>query len=182
MNKIDSAYFAWLGNTVDPSGHYEMLNTFLHDCWDFRWSIPMDENREVDGYDLRETFLKTCCDIDNAYAELGNFESATVSVFEVLVALCFRMEHELDDLQHRPRHAVWFAELLRNIGLGKMINEYWLIDSDESEFTVTQIINRLLDRTYDWDGVGGLFPVKDSVNDMREVEIWYQMMAYLDER
>ena len=63
-----------------------------------------------------------------------------------------------------------------------MINEFWLIDVDESEFIVTQVFNKLLDRTYDWDGVGSLFPVRDSVNDMREIEIWYQMMAYLNER
>ena len=43
------------------------------------------------------------------------------------------------------------------------------------------ILERFLRREYEPDGRGGLFTIKSGRHDMRKIEIWYQMMWYLDE-
>jgi hypothetical protein len=46
---------------------------------------------------------------------------------------------------------------------------------------VNQILTNLVERTYQKNGKGGLFPLKQPAKDQRRVEIWYQMAAYLNE-
>jgi hypothetical protein len=46
---------------------------------------------------------------------------------------------------------------------------------------VDYVLDRFLDRDYEPDGRGGLFRVKHTDEDLRFVEIWYQMNWYLDE-
>jgi hypothetical protein len=50
---------------------------------------------------------------------------------------------------------------------------------DDSE--VMKILDRIIERTYQRNGVGGLFPLKRDKKDQRKVELWYQMNAYLIE-
>jgi len=182
MNKIQDAYFAWLGKRVDPTAQYSHLNSYIHAGWDFRWTIAIDKNRQIDGYYLREDFLKTCCDVDNAYSELSDFEFQPVSVFEVLVALVSRMDYELDDLSGVTRFEVWYKELLTNLDLVGLTDDVWKCNVIHAKAIVWEVMTKLLDRTYDRNGVGGLFPLKNAPQDLRTVEIWYQMMIYLNAR
>jgi hypothetical protein len=39
-----------------------------------------------------------------------------------------------------------------------------------------------VNREYDPDGRGGLFPLDGTHANQREVELWYQMQAYIIER
>jgi hypothetical protein len=53
----------------------------------------------------------------------------------------------------------------------------WL-DPDD----ILDCIDRFLSRKYDYNGVGGIFPLrKGASEDQRNVEIWYQMQSYLME-
>jgi hypothetical protein len=46
---------------------------------------------------------------------------------------------------------------------------------------VNDILYALIWRTYDPDGSGGFFPLLHSKKDQRQIEIWYQMHAYVRE-
>ena len=66
---------------------------------------------------------------------------------------------------------------MKNLGLNHC--------SDKRRLTyeeVNDVLDRVIWRTYRWDGHGGLFPLNEPEKDQREVEIWYQLSAYLLER
>ena len=73
------------------------------------------------------------------------------------------------------RTGQWFWNMIVNLGLGNMN------DSNFSEDFVEKRIEVFLDRNYGKHGEGGLFTVRNSRYDLRNVEIWYQMCWYLDE-
>jgi len=179
MNKIQDLYFTWLGEKIDPEEHYSALNFYIH-AWDFRWTIAIDKNRQVDGYYLRRQFLQEY-EFSHRFAkeDFEDLDFLNVSVFEVLVALTLRLEHELNDLSGITRFEVWYKQLLTNLDLDGLTNSVWMCNETHAKAIVWEVITRLLDRTYDRDGVGGLFPIKNAVEDQRTIEIWYQMMMYL---
>ncbi|MFZ1684153.1 MAG: hypothetical protein WAU88_08510, partial [Candidatus Zixiibacteriota bacterium] len=51
--------------------------------------------------------------------------------------------------------------------------------NDQAEATIDEVLNRVIFRTYDARGNGGLFPLRRPQRDQREVELWYQASAYL---
>ena len=73
------------------------------------------------------------------------------------------------------RTPLWFWGMIGNLGLREMTDDIF----DES--VVDEITERFLTRDYSYNGRGGLFYVSKPRMDMRDVEIWYQMMWYLDE-
>jgi len=157
-----------------------MLLCAYLDTIPFFWNVPNDGNREQDSIRQREIYVnEEYCpyhsdDVDRFYAE-------EVSVFEVLVALCERIEFNLDDMEHEPRQHRWFEELLRNLGIS------WAVDDEfkyrlGSKGEVDRAIDIFMNRRYDWNGNGSLFPLRNRPKkSMPKTEIWYQMMAYLDE-
>ena len=62
-----------------------------------------------------------------------------------------------------------------NLGLKEMTNG----KVDANNGYILDIIDRFLYREYEKDGTGGLFRTSNPDKDMREEEIWYQMMEYL---
>ena len=44
-----------------------------------------------------------------------------------------------------------------------------------------EAVQRVLDRTYDANGNGGLFPTRTVMVDQRGMDIWMQMQAWLNE-
>ena len=53
-------------------------------------------------------------------------------------------------------------------------------DSRYNEREVDRILDIFLNRTYEANGRGGLFTIEDCPYDLRAVDIWYQMMWYLN--
>ena len=53
-------------------------------------------------------------------------------------------------------------------------------DNHYDETYVDEVITRFLDRDYQPNGKGGLFTIRHCDDDLREVEIWYQLCWYLD--
>jgi len=47
---------------------------------------------------------------------------------------------------------------------------------------VDDILDRVIHRKYKANGEGGFFPLKETNNDQRDVELWYQMSEYVLER
>lgn len=174
-DKIENEYFEWMFNIVSGKRYskqisYRKLLMHMHST-EFIFSILRDENRANDGIDLRRRFalLQDCEDIID-------YLDGPCSVLEMILALAIRMEENImDDPEIGDRTGQWFWGMIVNLGLGSMS------DTRYDKSFVDDILYRFLDRDYEPNGKGGLFTVKHSHQDMRNVEIWYQMNWYLDE-
>ncbi len=171
---LSNVYFEWLCNMVcDPEYSeyvsYKKLLTYLHDV-EFRYSIPLDQNRAEDGMDLRWRF--SCKRNHDIY--YGDIEGPC-SVLEMMVALAIRCEEGImDDPTIGDRTGQWFWGMVVSLGLGGMHDRRF--DMDEAE----AIIERFLDRDYEPNGKGGLFTIRNFDRDLRNMEILHQLYAYLN--
>jgi len=138
----------------------------------FLWSVPNDDNRAFEGFSLREKF----CDDEGFIYEPMPYEC---SIMELILGLAIRCHWILSDSPNNLTVSGWFWKLLGNIGLDKFGDEYFYEYGGVSK--VDQILNRLIERTYDRYGNGGLFPLKKVKKDQRKVELWYQMCQFLVE-
>ena len=95
-------------------------------------------------------------------------------MLELLVVLARALAFEMDD----PAD-IWFWHLIDVMDLARFNDlEY----DDEAAEIVAQTLDRIIWRRYNDHGQGGLFPLRDPVEDQRDVELWYQLNAYLIER
>jgi len=176
LNVIDD-YYQWLCELVDIEGHnntsYWLLAKELFK-YPFHWNIPHDHNREVDGLELRGIFLDyneyDTYDIDDIPGEC--------SILEMIIALSKRAEGltEVNMLG-------WFWEIMENLSFDQLPDEYMYdhSDSEDPVWYIHKTLDRLVRRKYRSNGVGGMFPLEKTNKDQREVEIWYQMHAYMNE-
>lgn len=173
---LDELYFQWLYRQVasvrlkNPARTYWSLAKKLH-TKEFLWLIPNDDNRVEDGRDLRYEFLhENGLDRDPDWLGLG------CSMLEMLIALSRRLSFEGDG---EPNE--WFWAMLENLGIRNHSDGYYY-DHRGEEDTVDDILDAVIWRTYEPNGIGGLFPLENPKQDQRDVEIRYQMAAYLIER
>lgn len=136
---------------------------------EFVWFVPNDDNRAEDGRYLRCEFIEDQgleeADVDPDWLGMG------CSFLEMLVGLSRRLSF-LGDGEARD----WFWHLVNNLGL-----RY----NDRRRFpdeVVEEVLDNVIWRTYEPNGDGGLFPLRRPDRDQRDVELWYQLNAYLLER
>lgn len=172
---LDQQYFDWLYGQVcsvkrkNPARTYKNLLHILF-TKEYVWLVPNDDNRVEDGKDLRYEFLEAE-GIEPSHQEPFWMELGC-SMLEFLVALARRCAFETDrDVD------IWFWEILENLGLSKL-NDRAIIPHEKVE----EILDRVIWRTYDYDGHGGLFPLVNPDRDQRKVEVWYQLSSYILER
>lgn len=173
---LDNLYLEWLYRQVgsvkqrNPSKTYWSLMRQLF-TKEFVWFVPNDDNRLVDGCDLRSEFIfeSELDDIDPNWLGLG------CSMLEIMVGLSRRLSFEGEG---DPRD--WFWLLVNNIELTSCTDTQYRIAPKERE--VNEVLDRIIWRTYSRDGVGGFFPLERPQKDQRKVELWYQLSAYLLER
>lgn len=171
---LDNLYFEWLYKKIgvvsnrNPNKSYWELARHLYRT-PFFWVVPNDDNREADGKDLRNEFILEC-DIQDIEV---NWLQIDCSVLEMLIALAglaaFNSVGEAGD---------WFRKFLDNLRLRSFTDAAW---NREAAAQTTKTIERLVDRTYNSRGVGGLFPLRNAEKDQRKEELWYQLSAYLAE-
>lgn len=170
--KMRREYFLWLCglvNGVDGGENFCELLRALHDK-EFIWSVPNDDNRAVEGRNLRERF---CDEIRGVYI-FDNFPEE-VTLLEVLIALAYRCESQVEDTTMLE----WFWKMVSNIGLSEITDDVFY-NMGVPDY-VDETLNNILYRRYHRNGRGGLFPLKRSKKDQRKVELWYQMNEYLVE-
>ena len=175
-SEVKSDYFQWLCGIVhadDPDCSFYLLMRALFEH-PFRWSVDNDENRAVDGECLREDFASQSPYLD--YSSIGG----PCSVLEMLIALAFRINEEIMWRPGEDRTVVWFWEMVGNLALDAYDDDHW--EEPRSRSAVDLIVDVWLDRRYDPDGTGGIFPNPETEVDQRDVEIWYQMNEYFLER
>lgn len=174
---IEQDYYHWLCEYVgiqDKGAGYCILAHDLHKK-PFYVLVEHDRNRAMDGLDLREEYLE-----DVNYPKYAHFDEEC-SVLEMLIGLARRISYEtgrMDEALDTTKD--WFWEMISNLGLAKFDDEHY-VDLD-GFYKVDEILDIFLQRDYLRDGTGGLFPLKNATGDQRNVEIWYQMNAYLMEK
>ena len=176
-NEILDLYYEWLCKLVESKprkGNYCMLLDRLY-AKNFLWSVPNDDNRAFEGKNLREHF----CEENDIDYEFDTFPIG-VSMLELLIALAYRCEEiTVDSTCDRPMYD-WFWKLISNAGLHRFTDETW--PNSNVDYLIDEILNKIIDRTYNRNGEGGLFPLKKNNKDQRKVELWYQMNTYLVEK
>jgi hypothetical protein len=175
VNPLDRPYLEWLYRQVDYPDTEDTSQTFwklfeqLYNS-EALWLVPHDDNRLQDGKDLRQKFAETLPEpIDDP-----EWMGLECSVLELIIGLAYRMFYE--DAMGRPTE-YWFWKLLENLKLERC--------TDRSRFSkrrVDDTIKRVLHREYETDGDGGFFPLKHPDGDQRDVELWYQLCAYMLEQ
>ena len=173
-NIISNEYFNWLYNLAcsdryDEPISYKKLLAQLHSTI-FRYSIQRDENRAEYGINLRRLFAYDYTDIKSA----DKYLTGPCSVLEMMLALSIQCEEIMDDTAYGDRTRQWFWGMVTNLGLGDMA------DNRYDKKYVSRVLERFLDRDYEADGRGGLFRIKNCADDLRDIEIWVQMLWYLD--
>lgn len=149
---------------------------------EFSAIIQKDINRINDGRQLRQLFLdekefKSNKERDEASAEIYIPEC---SVLELLIGIAERLNFMYLDSPYEKTVSGWMRELLSNLQIGYMTDAV-LTEFPEYIQRAGKIMDRLIERTYDERGHGGLFPLDRPKRDQRRIEIWEQMMDYCAE-
>ena len=173
---LHDEYFRWICSIVYDNQHstvtYNKLLRALYDT-EFVPEIQHDENRAIDGIDLRYRFGREMGYKEAYVASRSDIKPC--SVLEMMVALSLRCEeHIMDDATYGDRTGQWFWNMVVSLGLGHMN------DRDFYEPMVRDILYNFMTHNYQPDGVGGLFTIEGCPYDLRTVEIWCQQSWYLN--
>lgn len=138
---------------------------------EFVWVMPRDYNRALDALRMRESF------INETHVDFLEYRKEFLSVFEIMVSLATKCEIDImqDEVNYGDRTGLWFSNMLNNLGLEAYDNENF------NEVEVDIILTTFINREYEADGHGSLFTTRNHGMDMREIDIWRQLMIFLDE-
>ena len=173
MRSLDEKYFEWLYRQVaDPDieepflTNRELLLLFFRT--EFAWApgFRKDENRIKDGKALRYEFLRSPEAPVGVPPEWMNYGC---SVLELMIGMA---RHMVDMAGGEP--PFWFWVLTENLGLRHYTDDVEIDTAD-----VEETLQRVIFRRYNYDGKGGFFPLDYPESDQRNVELWYQMSAYI---
>ena len=169
---IKARYIRWMMDKVGLDPCYRPLCLYLTNSVEFEPYVGNDDNRAADGIDLRYKFESET----GFYPEW--LDDKPCSIFEMMVALAIRCD---EDVMYDPelgnRVDLWFWEMFTTLGLEEF-------EGDELDYyRIDDIFDTFNGRKYDFDGRnGGMFIVENAPEDLRRVELWYQMMWWLNER
>ena len=165
---LDELYFNWLYRQVADPEHinpsYWRLMKLLY-TKEFIYIVGNDEDRSEDGKELRYEFIRDdgLVNVDHSWMRLG------CTLLALLIGLSRRLAFEAEG-----EPSIWFWVLLGNLGLA---------ECDDSQLYpdhfVSEVLDRVIWRTYTFNGEGGIFPLKHPQQDQRRLEMWYQLQAYV---
>lgn len=165
---LDDIYLDWL---IRPLFHKRRETPTVEVCHEmfktpFIVRVARDKNRVSDGKLLREEFLTKRPGLSDSQEVVAwGWLRQEASVLEVLLALADRTSYN-----SYGDCADWFMTFVKNLGLF----------GERDRTRIRRHIQRFVHRTYEPNGVGGIFPIKYPMEDQRDVELWYQAAAYLD--
>lgn len=171
-NPLTEDYLRWLA----PQIREAQSGNPIREYWDllaimsqkkFDWFVPNDDNRIEDGKALRVEFCYAQHIRPDALRNLG-----PCSFLEVLVGLSRRLAFVAGG--SAPG---WAWTLITNLELNRMSDPI----SGRSARKANDILDRCIRRDYTPDGQGGFFPLAWPNEDQTQVELWYQMAAFIDE-
>lgn len=165
------SYLDWLLSLIADPEHFQEITYYkvLEHIFDteFVWLMDMDANRAQYGLDMRRRYT------DKFGVNAGI--SGPCNVLEMMIALSLQCEENImTSPDTDDQTARWFWEMFDNLGLYDMDDHHY--DGEAVDY----ILTRFLNRDYKPDGEGGLFFMPNIDRDLRQVEIWNQMLWYLD--
>ena len=170
-------YFLWLCGkiNVSPTGKlpYHQLAKALYSVQYAPGRDNMDMNRALDGLYLRSEFIQKFGEAGSA----GNRGNCTF--LEMLIGLARRMAFLMESEEKPKRIVEFFWKMLENMGLTDFSDlRFAALNGDR---VVAKATDYVISKRYGPDGKGGLFPVNHPQKDMRQLDLWYQMHAWLSE-
>lgn len=172
---IGERYLRWLYSQVASvktrvraRTHWKLFRQ-LHDTI-FVAIVSNDENRIADARDLRYEYLDGS---ENEQLDL-DWVTSPCSMLELLIILSRAAAFEMDD-----RVDAWFWHFVDTLELEQFNDREY---DDHAQEVIAATLDRVIWRTYKSNGQGGLFPLRRSNEDQRDVELWYQLNAYLLEQ
>lgn len=177
--ELRDRYFSWLLSLIEEDCEvnpwdYEKLLRLLYSR-EFYWTLDMDENRALDGIDLRISYIDKNELIDSDY--ILDAIGGPCTILEMLIALADRYEvHVMSNTEYGNRTGEWFWLMINNLGLMRTCE-----NDDFDSGLANHILDVFLNREYTYDGRGGLFYIPQPRRDLRNVEIWYQINWYFTE-
>lgn len=166
-NHLREDYLNWLDLQLGmgtPDTYWGLTNLMFDQ--EFACVIQMDHNRVNDGLDLRNEYFHSQRVWQSIIPEPCSF-------LEVLLGLSRRMAFVAGGSKES-----WARQLILNLEFDKARDP--LIRSRQNKIVTTMA--RVISRTYDENGVGGFFPLAWPDRDQRDVELWYQLNSYVEER
>ena len=159
-------YYHALKHLILPAPNNKSYSILLEKLYSMNFipRIERDENRALDGIFLRENF--------------GYDGMEPCSVLEMMVALAGRFDGNSGFDEDQVGSNFWI--LIENLSIERFDDAYCL-KNVYGRMLIETAIQRMMDRTYQFDGYGGLFPLKRATIDQRKVEIWDQMQEWLIE-
>lgn len=164
-------YLRWLEPQLrDEHGnpdrtYWDLLNLMFEK--EFTVFVEMDDNRVVDGLDLRVEFAREIRIRPETMSVLG-----AGRFLEVLIGLSRRMAFAAGG--EAPG---WAWQFLGNLGLQRMSDPL----TPPKRRKALEIMDVAIERRYAPDGSGGFFPLAWPDEDQTKVQLWYQMSAYIEE-
>lgn len=166
-------YLRWLepqlGGEYNTEGktYWGLIHLMFDTPFFFVESIPLDENRLQDGLELRVYFANENRLTPRTMQRLG-----PGSFLEVLIGLSRRLAFAAGG--DAPG---WAWELLSNLELNRLTDPL----TPARQRKAQEIMHVAMAREYLPDGTGGFFPLAWPDGDQTQVEIWYQMNAFVEE-
>lgn len=170
---IPETYYQWLLYKVCTNEQASMYDKLLRYLAGSRFYSDVDRD---------DNLLEHCRYMREDFAEEANdngvrvdIPKGDVTLLEVMINLSIKAEDIMQDLDEVD-YARWFWAMMKNSGLGFYTNYRY------NEGGARTHIKRILDRTYEPNGKGGLFyiPGIDERYDLSEIELWYQLMWYIN--
>lgn len=160
---MDDLYYDWLKETILPAPNGKHYNSLIETLYseEFVPMITTDENRAIDGIRLRDHFSE------------GYDNGRPCSILEMMIAVAGRFEGNSGFDRGDSYENFW--TLVSNMDLDKYYDMMY------EDYEVKRKLYIFSNRTYEFNGKGGLFPLKKPEKDQRKVDIWEQMQAYLVE-
>lgn len=174
LETCKNRYVQWMFGVVDcpeygaPASNYTKLLYMLLSI-PYVPTLVMDENRLIDGQNLIREFYYSATG-----STTGPWWPEYCSILEMMIALAIRAEDIMEDPDIGNRTSIWFWRMIDSLGL---------IQQNNLSFNpeiVSNVIERFLRQEYLPNGSGGLFTLPGCPVDLRVVEIWEQMIWYLD--
>lgn len=116
MDTYDKLYFDFLIDLIDSNGKIFIYHNLLEDLYNtqFVWlpNIPLDENRAVDGIQLRAEYAKLLSPVD-AEQFMMTVSTKPCSVLEMFVAFADRLTFIVSSMDRQE----YFWLFIENLGL-----------------------------------------------------------------
>lgn len=169
-----SRYFDWLCSLVlTDKRMFDDYSFLMMELFDrpFISAVKMDENRAIDGENLRYLCIKN---MPNDFKFPREFIKSKCTLLEMMIALAIRMESDvMADSDVGNRVPFWFSCMIESLGLVQMTNDNY------DERRVKRTLLKLDARSYRPNGRGGLFYIPNTREDLTKVDYWFQAMWYL---